>query len=71
MAGLCYALCYPTTYGHFLTHGPRSEQLIWRALQKKGAQLIYRKDAQPNEPIFVIYGDILSEKTRPRQSWIS
>ena len=65
MVELSYALCHRTTYGHFLSHGSWNEQFIWRALQKKGVQLIYRKDAPPGEPIFVIYDDTISEKTKP------
>jgi hypothetical protein len=65
IVALSYALCHRTTYGKFLSQGVWNEQFIWRVLQKRAIYTVYKNPPNPQNPIFVIYDDTISAKTKP------
>jgi len=60
-----YELCHRTTYGKFLSKGVWDEQYAWKAIKQEAIRRIYQYSKQTEDPIFVIYDDTISEKTKP------
>lgn len=65
IVNLSYAACHRTTYGKFLKNGVWEQEYIWRAIRKLSINTIYKTANQTNHPLFVIYDDTTSEKTKP------
>ncbi|AND84731.1 hypothetical protein GTH52_05195 [Clostridium tyrobutyricum] len=58
--------CHRTTFGKFLSEGVWNTNYAWKALRKFVINIIYRCSRISNLPIFAIYDDTISEKTKPQ-----
>lgn len=63
---LSLASCHRTTFGKFLSQGVWNTNYAWKALRKFVINIIYRCSRTSNLPIFAIYDDTISEKTKPQ-----
>lgn len=58
-------LCHRTTYGKFLSQGVWKEDYVWRAIRKQVLSRVQTLIRHSRQPLFVIYDDTVSEKTKP------
>lgn len=58
--------CHRTTFGKFLSQGVWNTNYEWKAIRKFIINIIYKCSGTSNCPIFAIYDDTISEKTRPQ-----
>ena len=62
---LSFASCHRTTFGHFLAKGIWDESYLWKAMKDIVLATVRKAAQQTNEPIFAIYDDTISKKTKP------
>lgn len=62
---LGFASCHCTTFGHFLSKGSWDESYLWRAMKDLVLATVQKAAKQITSPIFAIYDDTISKKTKP------
>lgn len=62
---LSYADCHRTSVGKFLSKGVWNEKYLKRIIQEESLETIRQLFNQTGSPIFAIYDDTISEKTKP------
>lgn len=62
---LGFASCHRTTFGHFLSKGIWDESYLWKAMKDIVLATVQKVTKQTTEPIFAIYDDTISKKTKP------
>ena len=62
---LGFASCHRTTFGHFLSKGIWDESYLWKAMKDIVLATVQKVAKQTTEPIFAIYDDTISKKTKP------
>ncbi|MBP2032680.1 hypothetical protein J2Z42_001354 [Clostridium algifaecis] len=67
---LSLANCHRTTFGKFLSQGVWNITFAWRAIRKFVVRTIYECSSS-SLPIFAIYDDTISEKTKPQSKAIN
>ena len=58
-------VCHRTTYGKFLSQGVWNEEYVWQSIRKQVLSRIQQLIRYSHQPLFVIYDDTISEKTKP------
>lgn len=62
---LSFASCHRTTFGHFLAKGIWDESYLWKAMKDIVLATVRKAAQRTTEPIFAIYDDTISKKTKP------
>ena len=60
-----FASCHRTTFGHFLSKGVWDESYLWKVMKDMVLTAIQKTAKQTSSPIFAIYDDTISKKTKP------
>jgi hypothetical protein len=60
-----YSERYRTTLGHFLAKGKWDESVLQSKVKSESIRQVLQKSKQTEEPLFVIYDDTISKKTKP------
>lgn len=60
-----FAACHRTTFGHFLAKGIWDESYLWKAMKDLVLTNVQKTAKQMTSPIFAIYDDTISKKTKP------
>lgn len=63
---LSLASCHRTTFGKFLSQSVWNTNYAWKAIRKFVINIIYRCSGSNDSPIFAIFDDTISEKTKPQ-----
>jgi len=62
---LGFASCHRTTFGHFLSKGVWDESYLWKVMKNIVLAAVKKAAKQTIPPIFAIYDDTISKKTKP------
>lgn len=62
---LGFASCHRTTFGHFLSKGVWDESYLWKIMKEIVLAAVQKTVKQTTSPIFAIYDDTISKKTKP------
>lgn len=65
IVSLSLADCHRTTFGKFLSQGVWDITLAWKGIRNFVIRSIYEYSSTSDLPIFAIYDDTISEKTKP------